>query len=39
MRHVTLGMLLGILIILTERWAIEHVVNRAEKRWHRTFGK
>lgn len=36
---VTLGMALGVLIILTERWVIERIVGRAEKRWHRRFGK
>lgn len=37
--RVTLGMLTGVAIILTERWVIERIAGRAEKRWHRTFGK
>lgn len=36
---VTAGMVLGVLIILTERWVIERIVGRAENRWHRRFGK
>lgn len=37
--RLTIGMLLGCLIILTERWVIEHVIGRSVTRWHRTFGK
>lgn len=35
--RITLG--IGIFIILTERWAIEHIVRRAETRWRQRFGK
>lgn len=36
---VTLGMIAGIAIILTEKIVIEWIVNKGEARWHKVLGK